>query len=159
MNLTTQIMFGLTCVGSKAGQLAVSPSAETITDRLEINTLFQWLSGVGVNQANQAYTSAGTINAAAMLTTNLGAAMTDAFGDSFTFARVKAVYIENNGTTTLTVAGGITGSVTLRPGEVLLKAVADVTAWATPNPTNLVITNTSGVTAGAYKLALVGATT
>lgn len=163
MNLFTRINFGLWALGSKTVTISGGPN-KVQTDPISVADQLAWLDGAGADKANQSYEAVGSLAASEVLSLDFTSGLTDAFGLAISLARMKALYVKNTGATTLVLGGTIgiipTGMI-LRPGEQVLKAVGDETAWAVANGStdSLSITNTDGATAGSYRLVVVGQTT
>lgn len=140
-----------------------------LTDALRLYLPTPWLDGTGANQADRMFRRlAETMAASDVDTYDLASAATDALGTALAFARVKLLFVRNTGTVgssgDITVSGtlGIIGSgntITLKPEEVLLKAVGSAGAWPVVGGSSdsLVITNASGSATAAYQLAVIGA--
>lgn len=158
MNLVSRITFGLNARGVKASTgLVVAP-----TDPILVYDPFDWVSGTGASEANQSYQSESTIGTSTTTTFDFsGGGLTDAFGTAIALARVKALYIKNTGAVDITVAGnnGIVGSgFTLRPGEQVMKAAPDATAYAVSGGSTDTITlqNSDVATAASYRMVVIG---
>lgn len=157
MNLATRLVMAISAVGSD------SYGVSTPTDRVDESKVYSWPTGTGADEANQCYHAESTIATSATTTFDFaGGGLVNAFGESVAPARVKAIYIENTGTVAITVGGtnGIVGSgFTLRPGEAVLKAAPDATAYAVSGGSTdtVTLTNTSGATEASYSIIVIGA--
>lgn len=155
MSLRTTLTFG--CMAT----LTSSTDIDTPSDPYNHSWIFNWLDGTAINQANRSYHNESPLTPAEVETLNLtNGSLEDAFGSAFQPARIKALAIRNTGTVNITVGGtnGIVGSgFTLRPGEVVMKAAPDATAYATSGANTLTLTNASAETSAAYELVIIGA--
>jgi len=126
-----------------------------------------WASGTGADQADLVFgdqRSLATTNEAL----DLSGVLTDAFGASLLFARIKLLYVKHTGTTgTLTIGGAAangwitwvsdpTDKVVLQPGGVLLLIAPAATAYAVTAGTadQLKIDASAAIT---YDIVLIGA--
>lgn len=121
-------------------------------------------NGTGANQAQvlfqQSYTLSGTTQ-----TLDLFSGLTDSYGTAVVLTSVKALYIQNTGTSLITVgdAGsnpwntflGATSTLTLNPGDWIVTASPTAGGWAVGTSTNvnLLVTGTSGQT---FSIAFLG---
>lgn len=157
MNLATRLVMAVSAVGSD------SYGVSTPTDRVDEAKVYSWPTGTDADEANQCYHAESTIAASATTTFDLtGGGLVNAFGEAIALTNVKAVYIENTGTVSITVGGtnGMVGSgFTLRPGEGVLKAAPDATAYAVAagSTDTITLTNTSGATQASYSIIVIGA--
>jgi hypothetical protein len=127
--------------------------------------------GAGVGQANQIWADKGTISASATNTLDLAGSLSDAFGVSLSFARIKLLY--------LAAAPGNVNSINLvRPasnGVPLLLAAGDgipvvpggAILWVAPTAAGVPVTagtgdlidlvNAGGGSSVAYDITIIGA--
>jgi len=157
MNLFTRVMIGLFATGTKATGAASTnlPDSDPAQGLMGV----AWQNGTSANQANQSYHTSATPASAAAVTYDFTTGLADKFGDAVVLAAVKALFIQNTGTTTLTITGtnGIVGSgFTLIAGESVLFAVG-TTGHTTTNAKTIIVTNAAG-SAGAYTILVVGVT-
>mgnify|MGYP001014925609 CR=1 FL=1 len=161
MTVTTRINFGLSAIVAASTPVPGRPPSVkshpvTVADQL------LWIDGTGADEADLVYEQVASLSASAALSLDL-TALEDSFGAALSFARLKAFYLRNTGSAASLQIGGtcaIVGSgLVLRPGEHLLKAVGDVTAYAVTNSSSdsLTITNQSGSDSASLRLVLVGA--
>ena len=157
MTLLTIINFGLVALGS-------NPNGRTVTKNpIEVAEQIQWSSGTGANQANASYESETTIAPSATTTFDFaGGGLEDPFGAAIALTAIKLVYIENTGTEAIIVGGSngmVAVSFVLRAGERVLKAAGDATAYpvAAGSSDTITLMNTSGATAAAYRIVVIGA--
>jgi hypothetical protein len=131
-------------------------------------------NGTGAGQADRIFHDRRTLAASATEDLDLAGTLTDPFGATITFARIKALLVAaaagntNNvivgGAATnqfLTWVGAGTHTVTVRPGGVLalLAGGADATGYAVTAGTGdlLRIANSAGGTSVDYDIVLIGA--
>lgn len=130
--------------------------------------------GTGANSADVAYSKSGTIGTSATVTIDLSA-LTDAFGNSITLARVKAFKITNKGTDAtniMTVGGNVAnafegwistgGTVDIRPATSTNDAAfaiqaPDATGYVVGTDVNLDLENTSATVTMDYEISIIGA--
>lgn len=133
----------------------------------------QLTSGTAAGQADVMFTDTRTINASSSEDLDLVGALTDAFGTTFSPARVKALVVKAAaGNTNNVVVGGAsatqwaallgtTGTVTLRPGAFFaaVAGVADATGYvcAAGSTDLLKIANSSSGSSVTYDIVVIGA--
>lgn len=129
-------------------------------------------SGVGLNQADLIYVESRTIAASGTATLDLAGVLTDIYGATITFVRIKAILIlaalanVNNvlmggagSNTFVGPFGDATDIIKVNPGGMLLLVAPDATAWPVTASTGdqLKFANSSSGTSVTFDLALVGA--
>lgn len=129
-------------------------------------------NGTGANQADRIFHDTRTLTASANEDLDLAGVLTDAFGATITFARIKALIVAADAANTNNVivggaatnqfvnwVGAATHTVTVRPGGVLLLAGGDATGYAVTAGTGdlLRVANSAGGTSVTYSIVLVGA--
>lgn len=129
------------------------------------------LNGTGAGQADLIFTDSRTLGASGTENLDLAAALTDAFGATITFARIKAVIIAaNQGNTndvqiTRPATNGVplflaaSDGIAVRPGGLFAWACSDATGIVVTAGTGdlLTITNSAGTTGVTYKVIIIGA--
>lgn len=154
MNLTSRIYFGLRAIASKPGGIA-----ENMTQPAIVGKAISLTNGAGALQANQLWTGTFSFAGGQSLSQIIHTGLVDAFGDALTPARLKAIYLENTGAQPVTVSGvaGILGSgtLTMRPGEVMLKVAPDAIAYPVSNPTSMTMVNTSNTDPATLQAVLI----
>lgn len=131
-----------------------------------------WSSGVGANMVDILWSDQRTISASANDDLDLAAGLTDAFGNSLTFVRVKFIYIKNvsadaateiqidqtvtNDWSTLFGGGAI---IPLLTGAWLAHEAPDAAAWlVTASTADLLrITNNDASNSAIYDITIMGA--
>ena len=91
MELQTNVSFNMTAVGTKDRDVAQDSTTSVIA---ALTKALQ--DGTGDDQANQVYSQKVTLNAGNSYKTTLDlGALTDYYGDSVDFSKIKAILIEN----------------------------------------------------------------
>lgn len=140
----------------------------TARDALRYVVDEQMLDGTGDGQAQLMWHDTRTVVASANDDIDLAGVLTDAFGQTITFAKVRALLIRNKSTVaTLTVgpaaASGVTGF--LGTGEVLpvgawkLLCCNKSASWTITagSADKIRITNNSGAVSATYDIVVIGA--
>lgn len=157
--------------------------AATLTSALDLTTVqaplsfkrqFTLTDGAGANQVNRIWTDERTLAASATEDLDLAATLTDPFGATITFARVKALFVAasasnannvvvggaaSNGFTTW--VSGTTPAVLVRPGGLLALMAPDATGYAVTASTGdlLKVTNSGAGTGVTYQVIVIGSAT
>ncbi len=141
---------------------------------LAIHESYRLTDGTGSNQANRIFHDRRTLAASANEDLDLAGSLTDAFGATITFARIKAIMVKAAATNTnnvlvggdatstfFTWVGAETDLVVVRPGGLFLLATPDSTGYAVTATTGdlLRVANSSSGTSVTYDIVLVGAAT
>lgn len=130
-------------------------------------------SGTGAGQADRIWTDTRTLGASANEDLDLAGVLTDAFGATLTFVKVKGIIVAaaagntnnviiGNATSNgfVTFVGGATHTITVRPGGVfaLVCGAADSNGYAVTAGTGdlLRIANSAGTTSVTYDIAIWG---
>lgn len=160
MNLTSgTISAKFNCVGTNA------TGVSTPTDSMVLSLDSVFAQGTSTAQGNQLYSKRQTnLAASAADTLDFNAStLTDGFGALLNFTRIKAVLIINTGTVAITVGGANTSvpptasPITIGVGGMYLSCRPDSTGYAVGvGADTIIITNSSGSTAAAYDLAVLG---
>lgn len=165
MTLYTQINLFLRAHASKVTNMGTGQVPQQDVSPQQVAKVLTWQTGTAADQADRSYSYVGALSGSAVLSLDLSAGgLVDAFGDSLTFARLKMAYVENTSPAggASILLGGTLGIVKsgqfLRPGECLLRAVGDATAWAVANSSSdsLTVTNASSTDEAGVRLLLVG---
>lgn len=132
---------------------------------------YTWASGTGANQADVLWSDTRTINASSSESLDLAGSLTNAFGATVTFAKVKAIIISAASANTNNVQVGGAGSndfvnwvanasdiVNVRPGGVFVLVSPDSTSYAVTASTGdiLKIANSSSGTSVTYTITIIG---
>ena len=161
------------------GAINLSVSA-SLTSPLDLSTprdplLYQLAQtiadGAGADQANQMWHDTRTLSASANDDLDLAGVLTNAFGATVTFARVKFILVKNKSTNAAAItvgpapAQGVTNflgtSDRLPPGAFMAMGLFDAAGWAITAGTadKVRVSNTSGSVAATYDIILIGAIT
>lgn len=148
--------------------VGAAPAVAPINYPLE----FDFVDGSGAGKAHQCWSSlARSIPASSNETLDLSGVLTDAFANSITFTKVKAILIAAAATNTNDVVvggaasngfispfGGATHQVNVKPGGLLLMVAPDANGFAVTGATadQLKISNSGAGTAVAYDIILIG---
>jgi hypothetical protein len=129
-------------------------------------------NGTGANQADKVFDDIRTINASSNDDLDLAGVLVDAFGATFTLARVKGLFVAadagnvNNVVVGAAAAnqfvgpfGAATHTIALRPGGFFAICCADATGWpVTAGTADLLrIANSGAGTAVIYSIVILGA--
>lgn len=162
--------------------LSVAASAD-LTSALDLTTgsapltvrrVVSLTSGTGAGQADRVFSDRRTLAASASEDLDLAGVLTDAFGQTITFARIKGLIISAATSNTNNVVvgnatsngfvswvGAAAHTVTVRPGGTLalIAGQADATGYAVTAGTGdlLKVANSGGSTSVTYDVVLIGA--
>lgn len=167
MALTTTLTVQAVADYTSALDLVTGSAPLNYRSRVELT------SGTGAGKADKIFSDTRTISASSNDDLDLAAGLTDAFGASITFAKVKAIIITAAAANTndIHVGGDATNTfltwvvaeadaIVLRPGATfaLIAGVADATAYAVTASTGdlLRITNSAGGTSVTYSIVIIG---
>lgn len=148
--------------------IGAAPSVSPINYPLSFN----FTDGSGANKVHQCWSSlARSIALSSNETLDLSGSLTDAFGNSITFTKVKAILIAAANTNVNDVVvggaasngfispfGGATHQVNVKPGGLLLMVAPDANGLAVTASTadQLKITNSSSGSAVVYDIIIIG---
>jgi len=133
-----------------------------------------WTTGVGANQVNRLFSDSRTITASSTEDLDLAGGLTDAFGQTLTFARVKAIVIKaaaantNNVTVKPDGTAGFLGpfnaaadKIAIPPGGVVFMTAPSAAGWVVTATTAdlLEIGNSGAGTSVVYEITIVGGAT
>lgn len=168
MALTTDISLSLLATLTKAIDLT-----GPLEYPLDYSQRVQLTTGTAAGQADVMFTDTRTINASSSEDLDLVGTLTDAFGTTFSPARIKALMVKAAaGNTNNVVVGGAsatqwaallgtTGTVTLRPGAFFaaVAGAADATGYvsAAGSTDLLKVANSSSGTSVTYDIVVIGA--
>ena len=129
-------------------------------------------SGTGAGQVDRIFSDTRTITASSTEDLDLAGVLTDSFGATITFARVKAIMVTaaSGNTNNVVVGAGTnpwltmlnsTGTVTLRPGAGFMAWIGgstDTTGWAVTAATGdiLKVANSSSGSSVTYDIVILG---
>jgi hypothetical protein len=161
-----------TITGSVKSAATKAAGLVTITEPLSLSYAVELGNGTDADQANQTWQDERTLAASASETLDLRGVLKDAFGDTVSFARIKALVIKNTSDTgTLTVGGAASNAwqgpfgntndtLTIRPGGFVVLAGGDATAYPVTASTadQLKLLNNDSGNALIYEIIVIGAT-
>lgn len=167
MPLTSSM--GITVDGTYTKVMDLSTAADPLSKRWGASLA----SGTGAGLADLRFTDTRTLSASATEDLDLAGVLTDAFGATLTFARVKGLFISAAATNSNNVIVGAassnawasllnaTGTITLRPGAslALIAGAADATTYAVTAGTGdlLKVANSAGGSSVSYDIVIIGA--
>lgn len=140
------------------------------TSTIPYGAQYSLTDGAGANQANRVFTDQRTVAASANDDLDLAGSLTDVFGATLTFARIKGMLIRSSPSNTqnfavgggtnpfATWAGGTAPTITVRPGGVFVLVAPDATGYAVTAGTADILRIANG--AGnpvTYDVVLIGA--
>lgn len=139
--------------------------------RPSLSSTLSYADGAGAAAVNRIFTDTRTLTASATEDLDLAGSLTDAYGATITFARIKAVIVTaasgntNDVQVTRTASNGVPlfmaagDGIALKPGAMV--------AWADPGATGvpvtagtgdlLTLTNSAGSTSVTYSIMILGA--
>lgn len=143
----------------------------TATDPLDYAKALRWSSGTGANQANKLWHDTRTLTASSSENIDLAGVLTDAFGDTFTLARIKALLIAaaSGNTNNVNVSRDATNGVPifLAAGDGMPILPGGFMLWVSPNAASVAVTastgdiitvaNSTGGTSVTYDIIVIGA--
>lgn len=166
MALTTKLRVNLAAKHTSTADFG-TPEASLVKDYA-----ISLASGTGAGQADRIFTDTRTLGASATEDLDLAGVLTDVFGATITFAKVKAIIVgaasgnTNNVNVTRPASNGLavflaaSDGVAVRPGGVfaLLTGDADTNGYAVAAGTGdlLTFTNSAGTTSVTYDIAIIG---
>ena len=167
-NLTARITATHTATGPSV-TLGTGAAASLAVDKLVNSTL---ANGTAAGQADRIYAGTRTLAASTTEDLDLAGGLTDAFGSTITFVKVKALLIVAAAANTNNVVVGAasanqwvtrfnsTGTTTLRPGATAcyIAGSADATGWTVTASTGdlLKVANSGAGSSVSYDIVIVG---
>lgn len=157
-----------------SGTLTKTPGLTVPSTNLPVNRLVQLIDGTTAGKADRIYAATRTIAASSNDDLDLAGVLADDFGQTITFARVKALYVAAAASNANNVVVGAaasnpwvglltaTGTITIRPGAFSVPVccgVADATGYAVVAGTGdiLRVANGGASTSVTYDIAVIGA--
>lgn len=156
---------------SVSGTLSKDVDIGSLSHNISYAQSYTLTNGTSANQANMMFTDTRTINASSSEDLDLAGGLTDPFGTSIVFTRIKGIIIcANSGNTNNVVVGGDatstfltwvgaeTDSVIVRPGGMICLMAPDATSYAVTATTGdlLKISNSGATTGVTYDIILLG---
>lgn len=167
MALSTKFRVELSATQTPTVDLGAASRSGTVSWALSL------ADGVAAGQANLMWFDSGTIAASANVDLDLAGGLTDSFGNSLTFVKVKALVVKAAaGNTNNVIVGGATSNawstlfgdatdkIVVRPGGGFGISVgsADLNGYAVTASTGdlLRLANSSSGTSVSYEIAIIG---
>lgn len=166
MALVTAMNLSITATKTKTLDLTAPTDPLAINERISLST------GTGAGKADLSWHDTRTLAASGTEDLDLVGTLLDAFGDTFTPVRIKAIWLKAAAANTnnVVVGGasatqwaallGTAGTVTLRPGAQFFAAAgeADATGYVcAAGATDLLkVLNSAAGTSVTYSIALIG---
>ena len=165
MSLNSKIVAQIVATHTSALDLGTASLPLTVTERISL------ASGTGANQADRIFSDTRTLTASATEDLDLAGSLTDAFGATITFARIKAIMVSaaaantNNVNVARAAANGVPlflaagDAVPVLPGGILLWAAPNAAAIAVTAGTGdlITVTNSGAGTSVTYDIVIIGA--
>lgn len=157
--------------------LAVTANQTSALDLTTVSAPIDWArqivlaNGTGAGQADRIFSDQRTLTASSTENLDLAGTLTDVYGATITFARVKAIIIgAASGNTNNVVVGGhasaafvnwvsdATDKIVVRPGGLFVLAATDATGYAVTATTGdmLTVANSSSGTSVTYDVIVIG---
>ena len=145
----------------------------TVTHAAAWSPSYAFTDGTGANQAKVAFADERTLTASSSENLDLAGGLTDAFGNTITFTKIKALAVQaSSGNTNDVLVGGAasngfitwvgdaTDVVKVKPGGMFVIVAPDSTGLAVTAGTGdiLKIANSAGSTSVTYKIVVIGTT-
>lgn len=142
----------------------------TTINHLDFTRSLALASGTGSGQADKVWHDERTLTASSSEDLDLAGSLTDAFGATLTFARIKAVILTANSANTNNVVlgnvtngivgwfGAATHTISVRPGGLFCIYAPDATAYVVTGGTAdlLHVANSGAGTSVTYDIVIVG---
>lgn len=165
MALTSTFDVGIACTQTSPLDLVTPTAGLDLANRIRL------LTGTGADQADMLWTDTNTLSASGTTDVDLAGSLTGAFGNTLTFARIKAIYVSalaantNNVNVTRPASNGVPlflaagDGIPVKPGGAFLWVAPDATGVAVTAGTGdlLTFTNSAGTTGVTYSVVVVGA--
>lgn len=154
-----------------SGVLESALDIGTVSYPVAFNSVTNFADGTGANQANQIFTDTRTLTASSTEDLDLAGGLTNAFGTTVTFTKVKAIIITAaSGNTNNVLVGGAASNqvatifsatndvLVIRPGGMFALTAPDPTGMAITASTGdlLKIANSSSGTSVTYTIVIIG---
>lgn len=164
MSLVSRIEVGVTGTNAATHDLGINEFKPAISN------IFNLANGTGANQANQIFADQRSLTATTSEDLDLSGALTDAFGATIIFAKIKAIIVSaasaNDGSIEVGGAAangfnswvGATGDfVSVKAGGSFAIIAPDATGYAvTAGTGDLLKINNTGASAGTYDITIIG---
>lgn len=152
------------------GTLTSSADLTTDTSVLSYSKSYTISDGTGADQANMVWSDTRTLTASSTEDLDLAGSLTNAFGSTLTFTKIKGIIVEAASANTNNVlvggdanglagwVGNVADYIVVRPGGVFSIYAPDSTAYAVTGGTGdiLQIANSAGSTSVTYNIVIIG---
>lgn len=130
-----------------------------------------YANGTGADQANNVWSDTRTLTASSTENLDLAGGLSNAFGTTLTFTKIKAIIVHAASANTNNViiggaasnalvnwVGDATDTITIRPGGTIALCANDATAYAVTAGTGdiLKVANSAGSTSVTYDIIVIG---
>lgn len=142
-----------------------------VSHKAEWNPTYVFTDGTGANQAKTVFTDIRTLAASASENLDLAGGLVDAFGNTITFTKVKAILVQADPANTNNVVignaasngfvgpfGAGTHTLAIPPGGAAALIAPDVNGWTVTAGTGdlLKVLNSAGGTGVNYTITIIG---
>lgn len=153
------------------GTLAKDTDLATLTQVLNYSQTYTLTNGTSANQANMMWADTRTLTASSTEDLDVAGGLTNAFGDTVTFTRLKGIIVfaaaanTNNvlvggdGTAAIaSLTSNVNDIIVVRPGGFIALVAPDATGYAVTATTAdiLQVANSAGSTSVTYDIILIG---
>ena len=157
----------LSVVGTYTGSVDIG----SVTQNLGYDATYTLTNGTGADQANMVFSDTRTLTASSSENLDLAGGLTDVFGTTITFTKIKGIIVKAAAANTNNVLVGgaasaqfvnwvsdATDVLVIRPGGMVALVAPDATAYAVTATTAdlLKIANSAGSTSVSYDIILIG---
>jgi hypothetical protein len=164
--LSTQLLVKINATGTTVGNLGM-----TADDPIALDWTQLLASGTGANQASNVFHDRRTLTASNSENLDLAGSLTNKFGTTLTFTKIKAILIKASSANTNNVLVGGAASnqfinwvsdptdvIVVRPGGFFMIVAPDSTGYAVTAATGdlLKIANSSAGTSVTYDIIIIG---
>lgn len=148
-----------------------SPDVGTLKQDLNFTAAASLANGTGANQANALWVDTRTLSASATENLDLAGVLVDAFGNTLTFTKVKAILVEAADANVNDVViggaasnawaamfGDATDTIKVRPGGFFMLVAPNVDGLAVTAGSGdiLKVANSAGSTSVTYTIVIIG---
>ena len=155
---------------SLQGSLTSSIDLGNLSQSVNYNKSYSFTDGTGADQANMIWLDTRTLTASSSEDLDLAGGLTNAFGTTLTFTKIKGLMIVASSSNTNNVlvggdaagistwVGNVNDLVVVRPGGTFCLVASDSTAYAVTGTTAdiLQIANSAGSSSVTYDIIVIG---
>ena len=152
------------------GSLASSADLTTNTSNLNYSKSYTITNGTAADMANNIWSDTRTLTASSAEDLDLAGGLTNAFGTTLTFTKIKGIVIEASSANTnnvqvggdsaslATLFGAAADYINVRPGGIFAVYSPDSTGYAVTGTTAdiLQVANSAGSTSVTYNIIIIG---